>query len=741
MKMKPIGEQPLKDALSERYLAYALSTITARSLPDLRDGMKPVHRRLIHAMAELRLNPESGFKKCARIVGDVMGKYHPHGDAAIYDAMVRMAQEFSLRYPLVDGQGNFGNIDGDNAAAMRYTEARMTKFAGWMLQDIQRGTVDFRDTYDGEGKEPQVLPAAFPNLLANGAQGIAVGMATNIPPHNIHELCDGLLMLIEKPHLPVMSLLRVIKGPDFPTGGVLIENHEETLKAYRDGKGAFRLRAHWQVEALKGGSYQIVIDEIPFQVQKSKLIEKIAELMQLRKLPLLSDIRDESAEDIRIVLYPKSRTIEPQHIMTLLFKQTDLETKFNMNMNVLDKGQIPKIMPLNEVLLKWLQHRREVMLRAKQYRLQEIKARLEILAAYLVGYRNLDLVIKLIRETDDAKQALVKHLKIPENYADAILAMRLRQLQKLEETTIVKENRELRQEQKEIDALLASEDAQNQVLKQEIVQIKKDCDAPRDKRLTRIEHLAVEKELIPENLLTEREALTIIYSQKDWIKTVKTHLPPEHPHKFKDGDDLRYSLHCYNTDQLLIFTSGGKSYLVPAGKISSARGFGEPLRLLLDIEADDKIIGFEIYDANKSWLLATNYGQGFVVKGEKLNAQTKSGRQVVVLKNSAGKKPCMVTHFMAINSEQNHVAIISSERKLLIFDVTEIPELARGQGVILQKYKDATLADIKLFNLEAGLIYYKAGHKKTLTDYRAWLGKRGQVGKLPPASFPYKASF
>ncbi len=738
--MKPITEQPLKDALSERYLAYALSTITARSLPDLRDGMKPVHRRIIYAMQELRLNPDSGFKKCARIVGDVMGKYHPHGDGAIYDAMVRMAQEFSLRYALVDGQGNFGNIDGDNAAAMRYTEARMTNFGKRMLLDIGRGTVDFRGTYDGEGEEPEVLPSAFPNLLANGAQGIAVGMATNIPPHNIHELCDALLMLLDDRNLPIISLLRVIKGPDFPTGGVLIENREETLKAYSTGKGAFRLRAHWQVEQVKGGSYRIVIDEIPFQVQKSKLIEKIAELMQARKLPLLSDIRDESAEDIRIVLYPKSRVVEPHHIMASLFKQTDLETRFNVNMNVLDEGQ-PKIMPLNQILLKWLEHRRDVMVRAKKYRLEEIEARLHILAAYLVAYRNLDMVIKIIRENDDAKKALVTQLKISEHYAEIILAMRLRQLQKLEEGLIIKENQTLQQEQRAINLLLGSQAKQDEALKQEVSTLKLECNDPRDARLTRLENISNEQEIIPDEVFIEREPLTVIYSQKDWVKTAKTHLPHDHPHRFKEGDDLRFSLHCQSTDNILIFTSLGKSYLLPANKITAARGFGEPLRLLFDIDADDKIIAFERYDKDKKWLLANNYGQGFVIHADKLNAQTRNGRQVMVLKNAAGKKPCLVTHFIALAPEYQKIAVIGTERKLLIYTLDEIPELARGQGVILQKYKDGYLADIQLFSDEIGLTYQKGGRAKKLDDADFWLGKRGQVGKLPPLGFPHRASF
>ncbi len=731
-----IGKQSLKDALSERYLAYALSTITARSLPDVRDGLKPVHRRLVHAMAELKLNPESGFKKCARIVGDVMGKYHPHGDSAIYDAMVRMAQEFSLRYPLVDGQGNFGNIDGDNAAAMRYTEARMSQTAYLLLRDLHRNAVDFRATYDGEGKEPEILPAAFPNLLANGAQGIAVGMATHIPPHNIHELCDALIMLVRNPNINTANLIQHIPGPDFPTGGVLIEDKAETLKAYHTGRGSFRLRAFWRAEPQKGGSYYITITEIPFQVQKSKLIEKIAELMQARKLPLISDIRDESAEDLRIIIQPKNRSVEPKHIMATLFKQTDLEIKFSLNMNVLDLGKVPKIMSLGEVLQKWLSHRCEVMVRCNQFRLEEIATRLNILTAYLIAYKNLDLIIKIIRKSDDPRPELMKQLKIEQPYADTILAMRLSQLRNLEEQKIIQEERRLRSEERKIKQLLASKPALDSALEAEIIALKKSYDQPEDSRRTKIEKINPETEFVPHEILLEREPLTVLYSAKDWVRSVKTHMATDYPHRFKDGDHLRFSHHCYNTDQFLIFSSAGKSYLLSADKFPTGRGMGEPIRLMLDLEAEDKIVEFTLYAPEKTYLLASDDGHGFLVSADKLSAQTRSGKQIMLPKKNAKLVACL-----EILPDCDYVALLGTNRRLLSFGLDEISTLNRGQGVVLQKYKDARLADIQLFNSKKGILYKKGNKLYSLEDYHAWHGKRAQVGKLPPPAFPLKNGF
>ena len=730
------GEQivgtTFSSALSERYLAYALSTITSRSLPDVRDGLKPVHRRLLYAMRQLKLDPGQGFKKSARVVGDVMGKFHPHGDAAIYDAMVRLAQEFAMRYQLVDGQGNFGNIDGDNAAAMRYTEARMTEVARLLLDGIDEDTVDFRPTYDGESEEPTLLPAGFPNLLANGAQGIAVGMATSIPPHNVCELADASLHLIKHPNASIDTLLQFVRGPDFPTGGVLVESPESIRDAYATGRGGFRVRAKWNVEREKGGAWNIVVTEIPYQVQKSRLIERLAEMLQAKKLPFLGDIRDESAEDIRIVLEPKSRRIEPEVVMESLFKLSDLETRVPLNLNVLDANGRPSVMDLRGALNAWLAHRRVVLQRRSNFRLGKIANRLEVLEGYLIVFLNLDEVIAIIREADKPRDQLMQRFDLTETQANAILDMRLRSLRRLEEMALRTERDNLIAEQEELQALLADEQLQWKNISNQIREMKTLFEKM-DKRKTECGEAPV-IDFDPNDILVEREAITIICSEKGWIRAMKGHLDLDSEFKYKEGDGPAFILHAETTDKILLFAENGRFYTLGADKLPRGRGFGEPVSLMIDLPADVDIV--RLLRANgKKILVAASTGHGLVVDTESALAQTRSGKQVLNLPGDARAVACCVV-------AGDMVATVGVNRKMLVFALDEVPEMSRGRGVILQRFKDGGLADVTVFDSASGLSWRAGGGRtRTETNLATWRGKRGGAGKLPPTGFPRPAKF
>ena len=719
-------------ALSERYLAYALSTITSRSLPDVRDGLKPVHRRLLFAMRQLRLDPGQGFKKSARVVGDVMGKFHPHGDAAIYDAMVRLAQEFAMRYRLVDGQGNFGNIDGDNAAAMRYTEARMTEVAQLLLDGIDEETVDFRPTYDGESEEPCLLPAGIPNLLANGAQGIAVGMATSIPPHNVTELADAALHLIKHPNASVDTLLGYVRGPDFPTGGILVEPADSIREAYNTGRGGFRVRARWAVENEKGGAWQIAVTEIPYQVQKSRLIERMADMLQAKKLPFLLDIRDESAEDLRIVLEPKSRRLEPEVVMESLFKLTDLETRVPLNLNVLDAEGRPGVMSLREALNAWLAHRREVLVRRSNFRLGKIASRLEILEGYLVVYLNLDEVIAIIREAESPRARLMERFELTETQAKAILDMRLRALRRLEEMALKTEREQLLAEQRELTDLVGDEARQWQRITSEIRDMKA-MFAKTDSRRTDCAE-APDIDVDAAEILVEREPITIICSEKGWIRAMKGHLDPEAEYKFKEGDGPAFILHAETTDKILLFAENGRFYTLAGDKLPRGRGFGEPVSLMVDLPADVDIVRLMKAEGQRM-LVAASTGHGLVVPTEAALAQTRSGKQVLNISGTARAVACCI-------AEGDMVATVGMNRKLLVFPIDEVPEMTRGKGVILQRFKDGGLADVTVYSSETGLSW-KAGGGRTRTepDMSDWLGKRAGAGKMPPTGFPRPARF
>jgi len=732
----------LADALGERYLAYALSTIMARSLPDVRDGLKPVHRRLLFAMRELRLDPQTAFKKCARIVGDVMGKYHPHGDASIYDAMVRLAQDFAVRYPLVDGQGNFGNIDGDNPAAMRYTEARLTEVAQRLLEGIDEDAVDFRATYDGEGSEPTVLPANFPNLLANGAAGIAVGMATSIPPHNVAEICEALERLIEKEKLKgekvsIRELVNRMPGPDFPTGGELVESSDAIVEAYKTGKGSFRLRAKWEEEKTKSGGYVIVVTEIPYQVQKSRLIERIAELLAEKKLPMLGDVRDESAEDIRLVLEPKSRNVEAAVLMEHLFKQTELETRFSLNMNVLDADRTPKVMNLGEVLRAFLDHRRQVLVRRSDFRLKKIADRLEILKGYMVAYINLDEVIRIIRKEDEPKPVMIKRFKINDPQAEAILNMRLRQLRKLDEIEIKREIELLTKEQGELKSLVGSEKKQWQTLGSQIAEMKKAFgkDTKLGKRRTkRADAPAIEVADIAVSV--EKEPVTVICSEKGWIRALGGHLEDSASLQFKEGDALRFLLHAQSTDRVLLFGSDGKFYTMAVEKLPRGRGHGEPVRVSIDLAAEHEIVALFVHDPERKLLVASSDGRGFVVPENEVVAQTRAGKQALNLAEGVVARVCTP-------AAGDHVASLGENRKLLIFPAGDLPEMTRGRGNTLQKFKQGGLADAKIFALDQGL-EVKTGAKARVYakgEIKDWIGQRAQAGRLPPAGFPRSGKF
>ena len=719
-------------ALSERYLAYALSTITSRSLPDVRDGLKPVHRRLLFAMRQLRLDPGQGFKKSARVVGDVMGKFHPHGDAAIYDAMVRLAQEFAMRYRLIDGQGNFGNIDGDNAAAMRYTEARMTEVAQLLLDGIDEDTVDFRPTYDGESEEPCLLPAGIPNLLANGAQGIAVGMATSIPPHNVTELADAALHLIKHPNASVDTLMGYVRGPDFPTGGILVEPADSIREAYATGRGGFRVRARWSVEKEKGGAWQVVVNEIPYQVQKSRLIERMADMLQAKKLPFLADIRDESAEDLRIVLEPKSRRLEPEVVMESLFKLTDLETRVPLNLNVLDSDGRPGVMSLREALNAWLAHRREVLVRRSNFRLGKIASRLEVLEGYLVVYLNLDEVIAIIREAENPRARLMERFELTETQANAILDMRLRSLRRLEEMALKTEREQLIAEQEELTALVGDETLQWQRITGEIRDMKA-VFAKSDTRRTDCAE-APDINVDAAEILVEREPITVICSKNGWIRAMKGHQDLEAEYKFKEGDGPAFILHAETTDKILLFAENGRFYTLSGDKLPRGRGFGEPVSLMVDLPADVDIVRL-LKAEGKRMLVAASTGHGLLVPTEAALAQTRSGKQVLNISGTARAVACCV-------AEGDMVASVGMNRKLLVFPIDEVPEMTRGKGVILQRFKDGGLADVTVYSAEAGLSW-KAGGGRTRTeaDMSDWLGKRAGAGKMPPTGFPRPARF
>ena len=730
-----IYDVKLKEELSKRYLSYAMSTIVARSLPDVRDGLKPVHRRLMYAMRQLKLDPKSGFKKCARVVGDVIGKYHPHGDSAVYGAMVRLAQDFSVRYPLVDGQGNFGNIDGDGAAAMRYTEARLTDFAIALMEGLGENAVDFMDTYDGEEQEPVVMPAGVPNLLCNGTSGIAVGMATNIPPHNLGEVADALLYLIKNPECEIKDLVKFVKGPDFPTGGLIIADNKAIIDAYTHGRGYFRIRAKWEREDLGHGQYQIVVTEIPYQVVKSKLIEKIAQLMEDKKLPLLSDVRDESAQDVRIVLEPKNRTVDENVLMEHLFKQTELETRFAMNMNVLSSDGVPRVMSLKEVLKEYLDHRHKVLIRKYQFRLQKIIARLEILSGYLVAYLNLDEVIRIIRQEDEAKACLMQTFGLTENQAEAILNMKLRNLRKLEEEEIRAEFDELTEEKNNIEAVLSDENLRFEKLAEEFNLMKEKFGKRTiiGRRKSQFADMPDDVDM-PIEAMVEKEPITIILSQKGWIRSMKGYIPLNEEFKFKEDDSLLSVMHAYTTDKVVLFDTAGKFFNINASEIPSGRGYGQPVRLLADLGVSDNVVSMFVFEKGARYIVSSDYGHGFVIDEGHILAQTRNGRKILNLAEGEVAQFCK-------KIEGDMVAVVGENRKLLIFKLEEIPSMARGRGVALQKYQGCKMSDIQTFNAEEGFCYNRSGGVANEKELLTWLGHRAQVGRLVPFGFPKSNKF
>ncbi|MDP9138739.1 MAG: DNA topoisomerase IV subunit A [Pseudomonadota bacterium] len=728
----------LRAALEERYLAYALSTIMHRALPDARDGLKPVHRRILYGMHILRLEPGAAFKKCAKIVGDVMGSFHPHGDQAIYDALVRLAQDFASRYPLVEGQGNFGNIDGDSAAAYRYTEARMTDVAHALLDGINERTVEYRPNYSGEGEEPVVLPGAFPNLLANGASGIAVGMATSIPPHNAAELCEAALHLIKHPSATVDKLVQFVPGPDFPTGGIIVDARAAIVEAYRTGRGSFRTRARWTREELSRGTWQIVVREIPFQVQKGRLVEKIAELLSERKLPLLGDVRDESAEDIRLVLEPKSRTVDPTLLMESLFAATELEARNPLNLNVLSKGKIPCVLSLREALREWLDHRQQVLVRRTRFRLDQITSRLEVLEGYLIAYLNLDEVIRIIRTEDEPKPVLMRAFKLSDAQAEAILNMRLRALRKLEEIEIRSEHSALGKERSALNKLMRSSDAQWERIADEIrrTRDKYGAKTPLGRRRTGFE-APPDVDLANEQAQAVREPITIVCSQKGWIRAIRGHLEGAQDLAYKDGDEAKFIVKAESTDRILLLASSGKFHVLEASKLPGGRGHGEPVRLMADLETSDAIVALFAHRPGRRLLIAATDGSGFLVNEADCLATTRKGKQVLNVRAPAEAQACAVVHEKA-----DHVAVVGDNRKLLILPLKDVPCLARGKGVRLQRYKDGGLSDVRTLSLAQGLSWTdSSGRNFNLNDLRDWLGERSQAGRLAPKGFPRNNRF
>ena len=727
------SDATLARAIGERYLTYALSTITNRALPDVRDGLKPVHRRILYAMSELGLRPTGGFRKSAKISGDVMGNYHPHGDQAIYDALARLAQDFNVRYPLIDGQGNFGNIDGDNPAAARYTEARLTAVAEALLDGLDEDAVDFRDNYDGTLREPVVLPAAFPNILANGAAGIAVGMATSIPPHNAGELIDACLALIEDPALDDADLASLVPGPDFPTGGVLTEPAEAIAEAYRTGRGAFRLRARWEVEALERGAWQIVVTEIPYQVQKSRLIERLAEIIQSKRIPLLADVRDESAEDVRVVLEPRSRTVDPALLMGLLFRASDLEVRFPLNMNVLIDGRTPRVCSLREVLRAFLDHRRAVIVRRARYRLGRIDARLEVLGGYLVAYLNLDRVIAIIRSEDAPKPVLMTEFDLADVQAEAILNMRLRSLRRLEEMELRREADVLRAERAEIAGVLADSTRQWARLADELRATRALFETEAGARRTLLAE-AAETTPVPFEAMIEREPVTVVCSRQGWIRALRGHLPADGL-KFKDGDEGRFLVHAETTDRIVLAASTGRFYTVATATLPGGRGAGEPVRLLTDLPNDADIVAILVHRPGTELLVAASDGYGFITSAEDVLAQTRAGRQVVNVRATDRLVVCRMV-------EGDHLAAIGVNRKMLVMPLSELPRMGRGRGVRLQRFKDGGLADARTFALGTGLSWRDpAGRTRTETDLADWIGRRSGAGRMAPRGFPRDGRF
>ena len=748
-----IVDAPFDSALSERYLVYALSTITARSLPDLRDGLKPVHRRILWGMRGLRLSPDSAYKKCSRIVGDVMGKYHPHGNLALYDAMVRLAQPFTLRYPLVEGQGNFGNIDGDNAAAERYTEARLTKTAMQLMEGLDEGTVDFVPTYNNEEEEPTIFPGLFPNLLANGASGIAVGMATSIPSHNVAEVIDATLELIDNPHVEHARLMELFQGPDFATGGLIVDSAEAISHAYETGRGSFRVRGRFfaaeaekaedreaGIERLGGGQYQLVISEIPYQVPKGKLIEQIAQAIADRKVPILEDVRDESDEQVRIVLVPKSRNVDPELLKESLYKLTDLETRFGLNLNVLDAHRTPMVMGLKELLEHWVLHQIDILQRRSRHRLQKIADRLELVEGYIIAFLNLDRVIEIIRTEDEPKPVMMAEFGLTDRQTEAILNMRLRSLRKLEEMQLRQEKDDLLKEQAELEKLLDSPARQRTRLKRDLAALRKDYaeDTALGRRRTTIAEAAPAVEFSMDAMI-EKEPVTVILSQRGWISAAKGHVPLDSDFKYKEGDGPAFAVHCQTTDKLLLAADDGRFFTIGADKLPGARGFGEPIRNTLDIDAAAQIVSVIVHKPGTQLLLASTAGKGFAAVTDELLAETRKGRQVVNLK--PGQKLAVAR---PIAPEHDHIAVVGDNRKLVIFHLEELPVMTRGQGVTLQRYRDGGLSDATTLKLDEGLSWQmggESGRTRTEDDVREWKVARGAAGRLPPRGFPKDNKF
>ncbi|SDF79874.1 DNA topoisomerase IV subunit A [Limimonas halophila] len=741
-----LGEEPggevrdvrLADALADRYLSYALSTIVSRSLPDVRDGLKPVHRRLLYAMRQLRLRPDQGFKKAARVVGDVIGQYHPHGDQAVYDALVRLAQDFAQRYPLVEGQGNFGNIDGDNPAAMRYTEARLTDVAMALLEGLDEDAVDFRATYDGEGQEPVVLPGGFPNLLANGAHGIAVGMATNIPPHNAGEVLDAARHLIAEPDAAIADLVAHMPGPDLPTGGVLVESRDTLVEAYAAGRGSLRLRARWHTETFKGGTYQVVVTEMPYQVAKARVVEKIADLIANRKLPAVNDIRDESADTVRVVLEPRSRNVDAQVLMESVFKQTEMETRLGLNMNVLDKDTTPRVMDLKEVLSAFLDHQHTVLVRRTRHRLAEIARRIEVLDGYLAAYLNLDEVIRIIRENDQPRPELMQRFELTEVQADAILNMRLRALRKLEEQKIRDERAQLETEQADLQTLMDSSEARWTRIDGKLGEMRARFgpDTELGRRRSEVADPPEPVE-VPTEAVVSREPITVLLSAKGWVRALKGHSGDTSDVKVKEGDRHRFAVHAHTTDKLLILTNDGRVYTLGADRLPGGRGYGEPLNLLLDLPDAANIVTMLVYQGGRKLLLACDDGRGFVTGEDGLVAQKKGGKQVVDPAEGARVVLCR-----PVPADADHLALASTQRKLLVFPLSEVPERNKGRGPLLMRPGKGALADASAFNAANGLTWTtSSGRTRTVTELDAWLGRRGQTGRQVPSGFPRSNNF
>jgi len=730
-------ETPFDAALSERYLVYALSTITARSLPDVRDGLKPVHRRLLWAMRLLRLDPAGAYKKSARVVGDVIGKYHPHGDQSVYDAMVRLAQDFALRYPLVDGQGNFGNIDGDNAAAYRYTEARLTAVAMQLMSGLDDGTVDFRPTYNGEEEEPEVFPGLFPNLLANGASGIAVGMATSIPPHNVGELIDAAIRLVDDPRVDDREIIAIVRGPDFPTGGRLVDDQQTIERAYISGRGSFRLRASIEKVVEKGGGWNLLVTQIPYGVQKGKLIEQIAELIAEKKLPILADVRDESAEDLRIVLEPRARTVDAELLEESLYRLTDFEVRFPLNLNVLDENRTPVVMSLKEALAAWLKFQIEVLVRKSRVRIGKIDDRMELLDGFLIAYLNLDRVIEIIRTEDEPKPILMAEFSLTDRQAEAILNMRLRSLRRLEEMEIGRERAKLAKEREELEKLVADPGRQRRRLKKDLGAIKEQFG---DDRRTRLEEVAATRE-IDWSAMIEKEPITVILSQRGWIRAMRGHVALDDAEtlKFREGDALATIFHAQTTDRIALFAANGRVYTLGGDKLPGGRGFGEPVRLSIDLDAEVDIVELMVVRPETKLLIGSSDGKGFLASGEATLAETRKGKQLVNLR--AGAKVAVIRK---VADDADAVAVVGENRKMLVFPIAELPELARGQGVTLQRYRDGGLSDAIAFRLTDGLSWTlggETGRVRTETDLTPWRAARGAAGRMPPIGFPRSNKF